>query len=43
MRIIYYDGSVLECNEIYFASKDELIVDDIYTVNTVEVLRIETA
>ena len=41
MKIIYYDGSVLECEEIYFASKDELIVDDIYSVPTVEVLRIE--
>ena len=43
MRIIYYDGSVLECNEIYFASVDEIIADGIYRVNTIEVLRIETA
>ena len=43
MRIIYYDGSVLECNEIYFASSDEVIADGIYRVSTIEILRIETA
>ena len=42
MRIVYYDGSVLECNEIYFASVDEVIADGIYRVPTVEILRIET-
>lgn len=42
MKIIYYDGSVLECNEIYFASDNEIIVDGIYRVNTIEILRIES-
>lgn len=40
MRIIYYDGGVLECSEIYFTEK-ELIADDIYVVPIVEVQRIE--
>ena len=40
MKIIYYDGSVLECSEIYFAV-NELIVDDIYSVPINQVLRIE--
>lgn len=41
MRIIYYDGGVLECETIYFTEK-ELIADDIYIVSLVEVLRIES-
>lgn len=40
MKIIYYDGSILNGNTIYF-TEHELIVDDIYTVPLVEVLRIE--
>lgn len=40
MKIIYYDGGVLECCEIYFAD-NELIVDDIYSVPIVEAQRIE--
>lgn len=43
MRIIYSDGSILECNEIYFASVDEIIADGIYRIWTIDVLRIETA
>ncbi len=41
MRIIYYDGGVLECEEIYFC-EDSIIADDIYIVPLVEVLRIES-
>lgn len=41
MTIIFYDGRELECNEVYFASVDELIVDGKIRVNTVEVSRIE--
>jgi hypothetical protein len=40
MKIIYYDGSILEGHTIYFTER-ELIVDDIYNVPLVEVLRIE--
>ena len=41
MKIIYYDGSILECNTIYFTEK-ELIADDVYVIPIVEVLRIES-
>ena len=41
MKIIFYDGSELECNEIYFASVDEMICDGYRRVDTIEVLRIE--
>lgn len=41
MRIIYYDGSTLECNIIWF-TEDSIIADDIYEIPLVEVLRIET-
>ena len=40
MRIVYYDGSELMCNEIY-VTDNVLIADDIYEVPLVEVLRIE--
>ena len=40
MKIIYYDGSELECSSIYVA-ENELIADDIYTVPLIEVQRIE--
>ena len=42
MKIIYYDGSILECNSIYFAD-GYVIADDMYNVPIVEILRIETA
>ena len=41
MKIIFYDGSELECNEIYFASNDEMICDGRRRVDTIEVVRIE--
>lgn len=40
MKIIYYDGSVLHCNTLYFTDK-EVIADDVYTIPLVEILRIE--
>ena len=40
MKIIYYDGSILNGSTIYFTEHD-IIVDDIYIVPLVEVLRIE--
>jgi hypothetical protein len=40
MKIIYYDGSTLECSSIYVTA-DELIADDIYVVPLIEVQRIE--
>lgn len=40
MKIIYYDGSILNGNTIFFTEHD-IIVDDIYIVPLVEVLRIE--
>lgn len=41
MRIIYYDGSVMECNTLYFTEKT-VIADDIYEIPLVEILRVET-
>ncbi len=41
MKIIYYDGSILHCNTIYF-TENELIADDIYIIPIFEVLRIES-
>lgn len=41
MKIIYYDGSTLRCNSLYFTEK-EVIADDIYIIPIVEILRIET-
>lgn len=41
MKIIYYDGSILRCNSLYFTEK-EVIADDIYIIPIVEILRIET-
>lgn len=40
MKIIYYDGSTLECSSIY-VTENTLIADDIYTVPLIEVQRIE--
>ena len=42
MDIIYYDGSVLHCEQIIF-SENELIADDIYVVPFCEILRIVSA
>lgn len=41
MKVIYYDESILECDEIRF-SGEELIADDIYTVPLEEIERIES-
>lgn len=40
MRIIYYDGSVLHCNSLYFTEK-EVIADDIYIIPLIEIQMIE--
>lgn len=40
MRVIYYDGSELECSTLYFTDKD-LIADDYRIVPIIEVQRIE--
>lgn len=40
MKIIYYDGSTLECSSIH-VTENTLIADDIYTVPLIEVQRIE--
>ena len=40
MKIIYYDGSTLECSSIY-VTENTLIADDIYTIPLIEVQRIE--
>ena len=39
MTMIYYDGSFLNCNEIY-VGENEFIVDDIYSVPILEIQRI---
>ena len=41
MKVIYYDESILECDEIRFCDGD-LIADDIYNVPLEEVERIES-
>ncbi len=41
MKIIYCDGSVLECNTLYFTEKT-VIADDIYEIPLVKILRVET-
>ena len=41
MKIIFYDGSTLECNEIEFSSDGKNIIADEYRViSLIEVLRI---
>lgn len=40
MKIIFYDGGVLEGHKVWFGAR-ELIVDDIYTVPLVNVAYIE--
>ena len=41
MKIVYYDGSILECHTIEIVDDGKtLIADDIYIVPIVEVLRI---
>ena len=40
MKIIYYDGSVLHCNSLYFTEK-EVIADDVYIIPLIEIQRIE--
>ena len=40
MKIIFYDGGVLEGHKVWFGSQ-ELIVDDNYTVPLVKVAYIE--
>ena len=42
MKIIYYDGSTLECHEIQFYD-GVIIADGIYEIPIYEVLRIEEA
>lgn len=42
MKIIFYDGSVMECNEIIVSSPEFLIVDGMRYVPLIEVLRIES-
>ena len=41
MKVIYYDGSVLECNTLWFAD-GYVIADDIYNIPLIEILRIES-
>jgi len=41
LKVIYYDGSVLHCNSLYFTEK-EVIADGIYIIPLVEILRVET-
>jgi hypothetical protein len=40
MKVIYKDGSVLECYEIIFAG-DHIICDDIYIVPIEDIDRVE--
>ena len=42
MRIIFYDGSEMECAEVYF-TENELIVDGYRVVPLITVQRIVTA
>lgn len=41
LHIIFLDGSILKGYEINVCSTDEIIVDDIYRVNLLDVDRIE--
>ena len=44
MKIIYYDGSILECNTIEFSGDGKsLIADDYIIVPLIEVVRIVAA
>lgn len=42
MKVILYDGSILECSTIYFEGNN-IICDDYRIVPLMEVLRIEEA
>ena len=42
MKIIFYDGSEMECNEIIVSSPEFVIVDGVRYVPLIEILRIES-
>ena len=42
MKIIYHDGSILECSTIW-VEDNSIIADGIYVIPLYEVLRIEEA
>lgn len=42
MKVIFYDGSILECSTIYFEDNN-IICDDYRVIPFIEILRIEEA